>query len=264
MIEVQIIKTLAAKFPTLIPHLDGRARWIFCAFLKVPKVPTKIYPESKLLSGADYIYNVEWGYKTVEYFDRELSRMVNNVYDGNLSRQEFIDIMANLISGQLYQAFAQAWADEGNEDEIPDYLNSAYEAMVLNQYDYVDGFAEEVSVAGVDQTPIEPLLARVSQWAGQWETAYREAVLLINTKNGEKLEWVKGQTEKGCGTCDRLNGIVAWASEWAELGVHPRGYPNKKLECEGGGPANNCDCDLVPTDKRRSPGAYGRIEEAIL
>jgi hypothetical protein len=49
------------------------------------------------------------------------------------------------------------------------------------------------------------------------------------------------------------------AREWQELDVHPRGYPNPGLECQGGGPANHCDCTLEPTDGRRSPKAYNTV-----
>jgi len=101
-------------------------------------------------------------------------------------------------------------------------------------------------------------------WAQQWTTSYRKAVELIRLQGGGNLMWQKGETEKGCSTCANLDGIVMSAKEWAELGVHPRGYPNSKLQCEGGGPVNNCDCELVPTDQRRSAGAYGKVEEIIL
>jgi hypothetical protein len=81
--------------------------------------------------------------------------------------------------------------------------------------------------------------------------------------NGGNFVWKKGHTEKGCRTCAALNGIVLSARAWQELDVHPRGYPNPKLECEGGGPVNNCDCELVPTDKRRSPKAYNTVLNII-
>jgi len=172
--------------------------------------------------------------------------------------------MANIISGQLTQAYEQAWADSGGEDEMPEYLTAPLEAAILNQYDYVDQYYRDIVDARVDETSVDPLLSRAAQWANQWNAAYENAKLLINTKNGGNLIWRKGETEHGCQTCADLDGIVAWASEWETLGVHPRGYPNSKLECEGGGPANNCDCTLEPTDQRRSAGAYGRIEEIIL
>jgi hypothetical protein len=40
----------------------------------------------------------------------------------------------------------------------------------------------------------------------------------------------------------------------------PQNAPNDSLECGGW----KCDCSLTPTDARRTPGAYGKIEEIIL
>lgn len=230
-----LVRTLATRYPDVVPLLSSRAR---------------------LLAG------VGAEYKTVEFFTSTLERMIRNVYSGNLGG-EFIDIMASLIQGQLTQAYEQAWKDEGGEGAMPEYLTSSVQDMILNQYTHVDSFYREIVDARVDETPLEPLLARAQAWAHQWDVAYKEATLLIRTENGGNLEWVKGNTEQGCSTCAALDGIVAPASVWEQLGVHPRGYPNSMLECEGGGPVNNCDCELKPTDKRRSPKAFDAILNII-
>lgn len=233
---VKAITTAVKHYPAVLPHLTGRARFIAFAL-------------------------GDW--KTVEQFDARLSYLVTALYDATIPMPEFVDALAALIGRQITLAYREAWADEG-EGDFPSYLTDSSETFILNQYDFVDGFARDIVDARIDELPIDGLLARVPLWAGQYDTAYREAVRLIRTENGGNLEWVKGQTEHGCSTCDNLNGIVMSAREWETLGVHPRGYPNSKLECQGGGPGNNCDCDLAPTDKRRSPGAYGRVEEIIL
>jgi hypothetical protein len=203
-------------------------------------------------------------YKSFEYMLKQIEGLVRGVYNGNIGGQ-FIDTMANLISGQLTQAYNQAFEDEGFTDEaLPEYLTSSLEEMILGQYKHVDQYYRDIVDARVDGTPLEPLLSRAQMWANQWNTAYQKAVELIRLEGGGNLEWVKGATEKGCKTCADLDGFVMSAKEWQALDLHPRGYPNPKLECGGGGPANNCDCELVPTDKRRSPNAYGRIEEILL
>lgn len=249
----QIVKAIDLV-PAVLPHLSNKARYIYHA-----------------LKGGDsdafYFYEgvkKSTVYKSYDYMLDQITRMVTNLYNNNLGG-EFIDLMANLISGQLTQAFRQAWEDEGNTDMfMPDYLNSALETLILNQYDFVDQYFRDVIDARIDKTPIGPLLLRAQMWANQWNAAYRQAQELIRKQSGGNLVWVKGATEHGCRTCAALDGIVMSASEWETLGVHPRGYPNPKLECEGGGPANNCDCTLEPTDKRRSPNAYGRVEEIII
>lgn len=192
--------------------------------------------------------------KTYGFYLATLQRLVRSVYRGNLGG-EFIDIMANLVQGQINQAYTQAWKDEGTGADMPEYLIEAANAFILLQYAHVDRYYRDIVDARVDKTPIDPLLARAEMWAGQWDTAYRDAVLLIRTETGGNLMWRKGETEQGCETCDKLNGLVMSAKDWEELHLHPRGYPNPQLACQGGGPANNCDCDLVPTEKRRSPNA---------
>lgn len=266
-IYINTIKTLVKQFPAVVPHLTGRARWIVCC-----KTPN--YPEWKSFSDGNYPEYGTWmerhygdvtvrffrvhNQKTYDYYLQQLERLIRSVYDGNLGG-EFIDVMANLISGQLTQAFEQAWRDEEGEGELPDYLSSALEDMILGQYDHVDSLYRDIVDARVDETPIEPLLSRAVQWANQWNAAYNEAQRLINIENGGNLMWNKGNTEHGCSTCANLDGIVLSAREWEELDVHPQGYPNPKLECEGGGPGNFCDCTLSPTDQRRTPKGFETV-----
>jgi hypothetical protein len=231
----------------------------------IARQAAQLVPEVRALlsNKTRYILHSKQDYKTAEYMQSAIEGLVNSLYSGFIGG-EFIDTLANIISGQLTQAFQQAYNDEGYEGELPDYLASALESMILNQYDFVDQFFRDIVDARIDGTPLAPLMQRAGMWASQWGAAYREAVRLIQFEAGGNFKWVKGATEHGCETCSNLNGIVMSAKEWEQLDVHPRGYPNSKLQCGGGGPANNCDCDLVPTKQRRSPDAYGRVEEIIL
>ena len=229
----RVVRYAVTKYPAAAQHLKGRARWIAYA------------------SGGEY--------KTYDYYLATLERMVRNVYNG-IEGGEFIDIMANLIQGQISQAFLEAWKAEGTDATFPDYLQAASEQMILDQYDHVDQFYRDIVDARIDKTPIDPLISRCALWAARWNEAYNQGVALITENEGGNLVWELGGTEEHCATCYTLNGIVARASEWHELDVHPQGGPNEKLECGGW----RCDCSLSPTDQRRSPGAYGRIEEAIL
>ena len=223
------IRQVVATFPEVRTHLSGRSRWTLYK-------PTE--------------------YKTVDYMENAIEGLVNGVYNGNIGGQ-FIDTLANIISGQLTQAYQQAFEDEGFTDyPLPDYLSQSLEAMILGQYDFVDGFYRDIVDARVDGTSVAPLLARAKLWANQWLSAYNEAVRLITLQGGGNLEWQYGDAEH-CNSCLSLNGIVARADEWDTLGVTPQG---DMLACGGW----NCKCSLVSTDKRRSPNAYGRIEEILL
>lgn len=228
------IRKAIQAVPAVFPYLTGKARFI------------------ALIAEAEER-------KTYDYMLSQIQGLVRGVYNNNLGG-DFIDVMANVISGQMTQAYQQAFEDAGFTDMfLPEYLQASLTDMIANQYSFVDNFFRDIVDARIDGTPIAPLLQRAELWAGQWDVAYKEAAQLINIEGGGNLVWRKGDTEKGCTTCAALDGIVMSAREWEDLDVHPRGYPNNKLECEGGGPVNNCDCELVPTDQRRSPKAYDTV-----
>lgn len=229
----QIILDVVSAVPHVRPHLSSRARWM----LYEPVA-----------------------YKTYDYMLGAIEGLVNGVYSGNVGG-DFIDIMANLISGQLTQAYQQAMEDEGMTDfAMPDYLAASLEAAILGQYDYVDQYYRDVVDARIDGTSITPLLARAQLWAQRWTEAYNEAVRLMTLQGGGNLEWTLGLTESHCPECAAFNGMVARASEWDVLGIRPQSAPNEKLTCGGW----KCDCSLTPTDRRRSPNAFGRLEEILL
>jgi len=228
------IREAVAQVPQVKPLLSSKARYILaCAPIE---------------------------YKTYDYYLNQLNGLVRGVYENNLGG-DFITIMANLISGQLTQAYQQAFEEQGFTDFVlPEYLSSSLEAMILGQYDHVDKFFRDIVDARIDETPIAPLLVRAQLWAQRWTEAYNEAVRLITVNSGGNLEWIYAPEKEHCPECESLNGIVMWASEWDLIGVKPQNAPNSALTCGGW----KCGCALVPTDKRRSPNAYGRVEEIIL
>lgn len=255
-LPASLIRTIVTRFPAVVSHLKGRARWAVYASRRKPKWYSEhgysLVATFDFKTGWNTYY--EWNSKTYDYYLSTLERMVRNVYNGNMAG-DFIDVMANLISGQINQAFEQAWTDEGDESGYPDYLAAAAEDMILSEYDHVDGFYRSIVDARVDGTPIEPLLARCVTWANRWNDAYNLAVSLITKEMGGNLEWVYADENEHCPECLALNGIVARASVWDELGIRPQNPPNSALTCGGW----RCGCELRPTDRRQSPNAYDSI-----
>ena len=198
-------------------------------------------------------------YKTYDYFRAQIRGLVKGVYSAFISG-EFIDTMANLISGQLTQAYQQAFEDEGYTDFfLPDYLQLSLTEAIANQYTFVDQYYRDIIDARIDGTSIEPLLVRADMWANRYNESYNEAVRLITAENGGKLMWQYGEAEH-CDTCRSLNGIVASAKEWETAGVKPQNAPNPLIDCGGW----NCKCSLTATDKRRSPKALDTIMNIIV
>ena len=228
--------------------------------------------KSKLTQAVDHLIKTDYpipldlmvlliklGVKTYEYFLLTLTRMVRNVYDGDLGG-EFVDIMKNLILGQISQAFETAWTDDGNELPPPEYLRDASQEMVRGQWIYVPDFYKAIVDARIDKTPIDPLLARAELWANQYNGAYNEGIRLIALNTGGKLAWRLGKTEEHCETCYQLNGIIAYATEWDTSGAKPQNAPNPLLECGGW----RCDCSLEPTKERKTANALDRILGIII
>lgn len=204
-----------------------------------------------------FVFSVNPSYKTQEYFEATVEHLIQQLYDGNMDGSTFIDIMDSLISGQLYDAYVQAWESDENTLPLPDFLQSALDEAVVNQQDFVQGLEQDVVIASVDKTgaPTE----RAALWANNWTSEYNNAQVLITSNTGGNMMWVEGDTKDKCTTCLALDGIVAYATEWQDAGVQPRNAPNDMIECGGW----NCNCTLEATDQRRSPNAADRIQAAI-
>lgn len=235
MNSISIIRDVVSRIPAILPHLRGRARWIASAHVSSEE------------------------YKTADQMQGRIENLVKALYKGTITAASFVDSMAALISRQITLAYREAWNDEGDGGKIPDYLTSASDEAILAQFDFVDQYARDIVDASVDKTPIDPLLSRAALWANRYTENYNNAVALIALQNGGKLEWVYGDTDH-CETCQSLNGIVAFASEWNEIGVKPQTAPNDMLECGGW----KCQCYLEPTDKRRTKNAMEKIRGIIM
>lgn len=225
--------------------------------IKASKLVPAVRP---LLSNKARFYTAQWDgeRKTYDYFLSTLERLIRSVYSGLLGG-EFIDITANLIQGQIFQAYEQAWLDDGNLLPLPSFLEQAATQEVLKQFTFVDQLYRDVVDARVDNTPIDPLIGRAPLWANRFNEAASNANMLIALEMGGKLMWVEGDTRDKCKTCVALDGIVAYASIWAKLNVHPQGAPNPYIKCEGW----NCLCQLVPTTERQTRDAEKRIMAAV-
>ena len=194
-----------------------------------------------------------WFYKSFDFYLRTIQNLVRNLYDGYIGG-EFISTLRNLILGQLSDAFETAARDNELLQITQPMFNRMME-MVSSEQSYVEGFYQAVVDARVDKTPIDPLLSRAETWARRWHDAYNEATRMIEVEKGGRLMWKLGATEEHCSTCFALNGKIAFASEWEMAGIRPQSPPNPILECGGW----RCDCMLVPTSKRRSPGVLGTL-----
>lgn len=236
----QIIQQAVKAYPDLIPLLTGRARWI--AALGYP---------------AEY-----------KSYDDALSRieqLIRDAYNGKLGTIDFTSGMASILSGQVRNAYNTAWYDMefGGETSaaLPDYLERSLQNFIsiASDMQYSYNLYADIIKARQAKTGLDLLLSRAQMWANRWNDAYNEAIKLINSHLGQKLKWIEGDTQDKCDVCVSLNGIVAYASVWEDLGVKPQAAPNSNLTCGGW----RCGCYFLPTTERQTRNARDAILRAI-
>jgi hypothetical protein len=194
--------------------------------------------------------------KTAGTMFRTVRKIAHQLYLGEIGYADFLEYMADEIRAQLTRAWREALRELGLDPGLvtTEFADDLYNDIV-RQFDHLDGYARDILRAAQERTPFAPLSARAQMWANRYNDSKHAALIAITTAYGGKLEWRLGPTEEHCATCSRLNGLVAFGREWDTAGVRPQGGPNPALECGGW----NCQCELVPTDRRRSPDALGTL-----
>jgi hypothetical protein len=196
--------------------------------------------------------------KTEGAYNRHLWEACLDLFRGDSDAFGFVDSFVENISEQMRRAWNEGARSVGVEpedmtDEDLDYL----QAIIDSENEFVLGLGEAVEEARDSGMTLDQFRqqfrARVDVWSNRYKDTANEAKLYFGGK--ERLEWRLGATEQHCTTCARLNGIVAYAEEWAESGLQPQSPPNDLLECGGW----RCDCSLEPTDRRRSRDALGTL-----
>ena len=90
---------------------------------------------------------------------------------------------------------------------------------------------------------------RLNMWAGRYG-ALRTRVH-AQAAGDKKQQWVLGRTEEHCRTCYGVAGRVYRNSTWLKNDCVPR---SQSLCCHG----FNCDCSLIDTETRITPGPFPR------
>jgi hypothetical protein len=196
--------------------------------------------------------------KTYEYYVRTLSGMVRDLYRGDITEDDFVTQMSELVQSQLTRAWHEGMREndlDPVEDMEPEW-QVILDNIILSEYDFVDNFAADIVAAADEQLDWQPLLSRAELWANRYNDVVNQAI--VTTKE-QKLLWVYGEVEEHCSNCARLNGIVAFSSIWEEMDVHPQQPPNEKIECLG----FRCQCQLIPTSNRQTRNARDAIMQAI-
>lgn len=246
-LHMRILRTVTAAFPAIVPHLKGRARWVALSG------NTRIH-QRMVITGT-------WEAKTYENYLYALNRAVADLYNSKISEDDFIDKLAELIPEQLRDAWIDGMEDAGlTRDDITPEWEEQIQNIIADEFDFVDSFAQDI-VEGRDGD-IAEFQARAELWAVRYQQVRNIAALAATASLGGNMKWVEGDTVKKCPVCVALDGIIAGANEWEELGVRPQNGPNPALSNDPEGCGGwKCMCELQPTDEPRTPNAKERILE---
>lgn len=196
------------------------------------------------------------GIKTFGYFGDTLDRLVKDLFNKHIDELEFVQVAEDLLYGQLRDAWMEGMAVNGltEDDMTPEYeteLGGLIQAQNEQLLDFADAIVEE---SNAPDASIDGLLARADLWNNAYLDVYNQAIA-YTADAADKFEWVLGNTEHHCETCEALDGTIATAEDWLASGIRPQDPPNDQLECGGW----RCDCKLVPT---KDPVTEGGIPGA--
>lgn len=223
------------------------------AVLLVPEV--KAYLSAKALKATESI--------DFDQFGQDVRDLVQSLWDENIGEAEFKDTLEKIVTTQLTNAYNAAWYDAIGTEDFPSDLDDALKEEIKKQIEFIDGYYEDIIRDRALGIGLVALLARADLWGARGREAYNNAMLIIGGGDNtapNNLEWVEGDTVQKCDTCLALDGIVAPADLWNELGIYPQMGDNPRLECHGW----RCQCQLVVTDKPETPNARGKILSAVL
>jgi len=165
-------KSACIAIPAVVPHLHGRARYI----------------------GRVATWRGLYAVKTYEGYFRQLWNRTNELYNGEIGEDEFIDTLAELIQEQITRAWRAALRDSEMDADLvnSDYADNV-EAMILSEFEHVDQFANDILDAAASGAGVDEFRSRCELWANRYNDAYNNALLEI-AGTGDRFIWIYGDT----------------------------------------------------------------------
>jgi hypothetical protein len=170
---------------------------------------------------------------------------------GLMSVEQFTESMMTAIDRGMTNAYREGLKRAGLlPNEATPQEAKLYHEEIWNNVSRIGGLAEFIQAGSKDSggswASIE---SRLTMWAGRYG-ALRTAVEAM-AAGDKKKQWILGRTEEHCRTCYGVAGRVYRNSTWAANNCLPR---SQALCCHG----FRCDCGLVDTDVRLTPGPFPR------
>jgi hypothetical protein len=192
--------------------------------------------------------------KTYDYFVRKLSKGVRDLYNSKIDESEFVTMMQDMIPQQLTRAWNEGMRSNGidPETDMTDEWSAQLEEIILAEYDYVDGFAADITISRDAGDSIEQFISRAELWANRYNDVVNQAKD-ATAEDNQRYEWELGPTEEHCESdgskvgCANLAGTVATMAEWRDSGIRPQ---SDTTVCGGW----RCQCTLNKTNKPLTGG----------
>lgn len=203
----------------------------------------------------DYVDHVaSWGPPILVWHQRnrdDWRRSVNSVIRGIYTGAFSISTAVATLQVGIQRNYTRAWLAGSGTSSVADMSRkerAVLDGEIREDQGYVRGFVDRLArlrEAGESQT-------RLMREGEQWRLAYDRILALAKTYDREdpRLQWLLGNTEDHCKTCEGLHKRTYRASKWAEHNCYPK---SKRLECGGG---NYCDCSLEETNRLITPGRF--------
>ena len=167
-----------------------------------------------------------------------------------MSVQQFTDALMSAVDRGLNNAYQEGLKKAGIR---PDEATPAEAALlyeeIFNNVSRIGDLAEFIQAQRDSGGKWASVQNRLNMWAGRYG-ALRTRVE-AQAAGDKKKQWILGRTEEHCKTCYGVAGRVYRNSTWLVNDCIPR---SQSLCCHG----FNCDCSLVDTDARMTPGPFPR------
>jgi hypothetical protein len=184
--------------------------------------------------------------KTEGYYNRVLSKAVRDLYNGDISEDDFLSIESRLLDGQIQRAWNEGMRNVGldPQKDLTDAMAQEIKNIQDSEFSYLQGYIDAINKARTGGTPLQPLLDRADLWSSRYTDVASRAEI-FSAPDDLNYFWKRGQTVESCSDCLAMVAVgVQSAVFWREkqaAGIYPQ---SPDLECHG----FLCDCSLESTD----------------
>lgn len=207
------------------------------------------YNEKIGQSTPDYDIESEEAEKSQAVYAKLLRETVRSLWKGFISPAEAEDELMSTVGRYMREAAFQAARSVGvNPSELTDEELAVINNMIDVHFDSVISLVEQVSDGSqANGGKLSTHTRRLLNWYPRWSELHDRMLAMVG--QNLKYRWTLDPAKENCRDCLRLNGRVARASRWDEMGIYPK---SRSLQCGG----YKCGCSYEKTDEPVTRGRW--------